>query len=82
MRLVIADDHGVVRGGLSLLLDRQVDMQVVGEAADGAEPWPRRSPTGPTSPSSMRRAASDRLQATSQIKALAPTSTSSSSDAR
>ena len=37
MRLVIADDHGVVRGGLRLLLDRQVDMQVVGEAADGAE---------------------------------------------
>ena len=37
MRLVIADDHGVVRGGLRLLLDRQPDMDVVGEAADGAE---------------------------------------------
>ena len=37
MRLVIADDHGVVRGGLRLLLDRQADMEVVGEAADGAE---------------------------------------------
>jgi DNA-binding NarL/FixJ family response regulator len=37
MRLVIADDHGVVRGGLRLLLDRQPDMEVVGEAADGAE---------------------------------------------
>ncbi len=37
MRLVIADDHGVVRGGLKLLLDRQPDMEVVGEAADGAE---------------------------------------------
>ena len=36
-RLVIADDHGVVRGGLRLLLDRQPDMEVVGEAADGAE---------------------------------------------
>ena len=36
MRLVIADDHGVVRGGLRLLLDRQADMEVVGEAADGA----------------------------------------------
>jgi DNA-binding NarL/FixJ family response regulator len=36
MRLVIADDHGVVRGGLRLLLDRQHDMEVVGEAADGA----------------------------------------------
>jgi DNA-binding NarL/FixJ family response regulator len=37
MRLLIADDHGVVRGGLRLLLDRQPDMEVVAEAADGAE---------------------------------------------
>ena len=37
MRVLIADDHGVVRGGLRLLLDRQPDMEVVGEAADGAE---------------------------------------------
>ena len=37
MSVLIADDHGVVRGGLRLLLDRQADMEVVGEAADGAE---------------------------------------------
>jgi DNA-binding NarL/FixJ family response regulator len=37
MRLLIADDHGIVRGGLKLLLDRQPDMQVVAEAADGVE---------------------------------------------
>jgi DNA-binding NarL/FixJ family response regulator len=37
MRLLIADDHGIVRGGLRLLLDRQPDMQVVAEAADGVE---------------------------------------------
>ena len=37
MKLLIADDHGVVRGGLKLLLDRQPDMEVVAEAADGAE---------------------------------------------
>jgi DNA-binding NarL/FixJ family response regulator len=37
VRLLIADDHGVVRGGLRLLLDRQSDMEVVAEAADGAE---------------------------------------------
>ncbi len=36
-RLLIADDHGVVRSGLRLLLDRQPDMEVVAEAADGAE---------------------------------------------
>ncbi len=37
MRILIADDHGIVRGGLKLLLDRQPDMEVVAEAADGAE---------------------------------------------
>ncbi len=34
---MIADDHGVVRSGLRLLLDKQPDMEVVAEAADGAE---------------------------------------------
>ena len=53
MRLVIADDHGVVRSGLRLLLDRQPDMEVVGEAADGAEAVERdASRTRPTSRSS------------------------------
>jgi DNA-binding NarL/FixJ family response regulator len=37
VRILIADDHGVVRGGLKLLLDRQPDFEVVAEAADGAE---------------------------------------------
>ena len=37
MKILIADDHGIVRGGLKLLLDRQPDMEVVAEAADGAE---------------------------------------------
>lgn len=37
MRLLIADDHGVVRGGLKLLLERQPDLKVVAEAADGVE---------------------------------------------
>ena len=36
-RILIADDHGVVRGGLRLLLERQAGFEVVGEAADGAE---------------------------------------------
>src|ERR671935_653699 len=37
MKILIADDHGIVRSGLRLLLDRQPDMEVVAEAADGAE---------------------------------------------
>jgi DNA-binding NarL/FixJ family response regulator len=32
----VADDHAIVRQGLKLLIDSQPDMEVVGEAADGA----------------------------------------------
>ena len=35
MRIVIADDHGIVRSGIRLLLERQPDLEVVAEAADG-----------------------------------------------
>jgi two-component system response regulator NreC len=34
IRLVIADDHAVVRSGLRLLLDAESDFEVVGEAGD------------------------------------------------
>jgi DNA-binding NarL/FixJ family response regulator len=37
MRVLIADDHGIVRSGLRLLLERQEGIEVVAEAADGAE---------------------------------------------
>jgi DNA-binding NarL/FixJ family response regulator len=37
MRVLIADDHGIVRSGIRLLLDNQPDMEVVAEAADGVE---------------------------------------------
>jgi DNA-binding NarL/FixJ family response regulator len=35
-RILVADDHAVVRHGLRLLLDREPDLTVVAEAADGA----------------------------------------------
>jgi len=37
VRILIADDHGIVRGGLRLLIDRQADMEVVAEAEDGVD---------------------------------------------
>jgi len=37
IRVLIADDHGIVRSGLRMLIDRQADMEVVGEADDGLE---------------------------------------------
>ncbi|MFB0505258.1 MAG: response regulator [Thermodesulfobacteriota bacterium] len=36
-RVLIAEDHTIVRQGLSALINRQPDMQVVGEAQDGKE---------------------------------------------
>ena len=39
LRIVLADDHPVVREGLKLLVNAQADMRVVGEAADGEEAW-------------------------------------------
>jgi DNA-binding NarL/FixJ family response regulator len=37
IRVLIADDHPIVRDGLRLVLDRRVDIDVVAEAADGRE---------------------------------------------
>ena len=37
IRILLADAHTVMRSGLRLLLERQPDLQVVGEAADGRE---------------------------------------------
>jgi DNA-binding NarL/FixJ family response regulator len=35
--VLIADDHGVVRAGLRMLIERQPDLDVIAEAADGIE---------------------------------------------
>jgi DNA-binding NarL/FixJ family response regulator len=37
VRILIADDHAVVRRGLRTLIDSEPDLKVVAEAADGAE---------------------------------------------
>jgi DNA-binding NarL/FixJ family response regulator len=37
VRVFLADDHAVLRAGLRLLIDAQPDLEVVGEAGDGAE---------------------------------------------
>jgi two-component system, NarL family, response regulator NreC len=35
LRILLADDHAIVRQGLRLLIDSQSEMTVIGEAADG-----------------------------------------------
>jgi DNA-binding NarL/FixJ family response regulator len=37
LRIILADDHAVLRTGLKLLLDNEADFIVVGEAANGRE---------------------------------------------
>jgi DNA-binding NarL/FixJ family response regulator len=37
IRVVVADDHAVVRRGLEELLNAEADIEVVGTARDGAE---------------------------------------------
>ncbi len=37
IRVLVADDHAVLRAGLNMLLNAQPDMEVVGEAASGDE---------------------------------------------
>jgi DNA-binding NarL/FixJ family response regulator len=73
MRILIADDHGIVRSGVKLLLDRQPDMEVVAEAEDGVdalEQAVRLKPDIAVLDVSMPRMTG--LQATHEIKQQSP----------
>ncbi len=37
IRILLADDHAILRAGVRMLLESQPDMEVIGEAADGRE---------------------------------------------
>ncbi|MFQ5854459.1 MAG: response regulator [Anaerolineae bacterium] len=47
IRILIADDHGVLRAGLRALLNAEPDLEVIGEAADGYETLRRAQKLGP-----------------------------------
>jgi DNA-binding NarL/FixJ family response regulator len=73
VRIVIADDHGIVRSGVKLLLDRQPDMEVVAEAEDGVDAVEKvidQRPDVAILDVSMPRMTG--LQATHEIKRQAP----------
>lgn len=40
IRVVVADDHAILRSGLRMLINAESDMEVVGEAAEGGEVAP------------------------------------------
>ena len=73
IKVLIADDHAVVREGTRQILEQEPDLKVVGEAADGDEAVKL---TGSSKPDvaiidiSMPRV--DGIEATRQIKALYP----------
>ena len=37
MRILLADDHQIVRDGLAALLEKQREMEVLGQASDGRQ---------------------------------------------
>ena len=51
-RLLLADDHALVRSGLRMILDAEPDFQVVAEAANGYEALQALEHTPGTLPSS------------------------------
>jgi DNA-binding NarL/FixJ family response regulator len=73
LKVLIADDHGIVRSGVKLLLDRQPDMEVVAEAEDGVDAVAKvieHRPDVAVLDVSMPRMTG--LQATHEIKQQAP----------
>ncbi|GAA4526608.1 response regulator transcription factor [Amycolatopsis samaneae] len=70
LSVLIADDEPLVRAGLRALLDRQPDLTVVGEAADGAEVLDRIVATQPDVVlMDVRMPGTDGITATRQVLA-------------
>jgi DNA-binding NarL/FixJ family response regulator len=73
-RVLIADDHMLVRDGYRLMLDREEDLEVVGEAANGREAVELCRRLHPDLVlMDVRMPEMDGLKATREIKAESPT---------
>ncbi|MFC2044772.1 response regulator [Chloroflexota bacterium] len=73
IRILIADDHAVVREGTCQILEQESDMDVVAEAADGEEAVRLASSSKPdVAIVDIAMPKVDGIEATKQIKALHP----------
>ncbi len=73
IRILIADDHYVVRMGLVALVETEPDLQVVGEAADGVQAVELFKRLGPDlTLMDLRMPLKDGITATREICAVAP----------
>jgi DNA-binding NarL/FixJ family response regulator len=71
IRVVVADNQGMVRSGFSTLLNAQPDIEVIGEAANGQEAVDRAAGLRPdVILMDIRMPVLDGLQATRRITAL------------
>ncbi len=73
IRVLIVDDHAVVREGIAALLGRQPDMVAVGEASDGAEAVARFVELAPdVTLMDMQMSGVGGVEAIEQIRRLSP----------
>jgi two-component system response regulator NreC len=73
LKVLIADDHSVLRAGLRMLIDAQPDMEVVGEAADGRDAVAKALVTEPNVVlMDLTMPTLDGIQATAQLRSTLP----------
>jgi len=73
IKILIADDHAVVREGTRQILEREPDLDVIAEAADGEEAVRKAGSSRPdVAIIDIAMPGVDGIEATKQIKALCP----------
>lgn len=73
IKVLIADDHAIVRNGLRRMLEEQEDIQIVGEAGDGHETIQKVRETAPdVILLDISMPGMDGLEVTKQLKAIDP----------